>query len=62
MKKKQVKTSKLFIIRKYVWADSAKEAIKADSKTDVADCWLDEDWKKAQGQTPEIIGFERNAK
>ena len=38
---------KLFVIRKYVLARSAKEAIRAERKAPVDDVWLDDDWKKA---------------
>ena len=37
---------KLFIIRKYIYADSAKQAIKKDKTHQVDDVWVDEDWKK----------------
>ena len=57
MKKKQ---QKLFIVRKYIWATNAREAIKNDKNTEVADCWLDDDWKKQQEQTANAIGFTIN--
>lgn len=46
-----------YIIRKYIMAKSASDAIKLDSKTQVHDVWVDEDWKK---QNP--IGFTNTKK
>ena len=37
---------KLYIVRKYIMARSAKDAILKDKKSDVDDVWLDEDFKK----------------
>ena len=58
--KKQPKPQKLFVIKKYVWATSAKAAILKDKKTPPDECWVDEDWKKGQNQLPEpapMTGF-----
>ncbi|MCA9308682.1 hypothetical protein KC980_04165 [candidate division WWE3 bacterium] len=35
-----------YIIRKYVYASSVKDAIKQDKQTEVADIWIDDDWKR----------------
>ena len=49
---------KLFIIRKYVFASSAKQAILKDRRTPVDDVWIDEEWKKkATEQLTPAIGF-----
>lgn len=32
----------IYVLRKYVQADSIEEAIKKDKKTPVVDCWLTE--------------------
>ena len=37
---------KLFVVRKYILARSAKEAIKLDKSHAVDDVWIDDDWKK----------------
>jgi len=37
---------KLFVVRKYIYAKSVKEAIKKDKTKEVDDCWVDDDWKK----------------
>lgn len=39
---------KLYIVRKYIMARSAKDAILKDKKSDVDDVWLDEDFKKTE--------------
>lgn len=57
MKKKQQ-----YIIRKYVMASSAIEAIKLEAKAPVSDVWLDDDWKKAQYEDKApAIGFSSSA-
>lgn len=50
--------SKLYVIRKYIKASSAADAIRKERKTPVDEIWLDEDWKKgiASGLA-EAIGF-----
>lgn len=39
---------KLFIVRKYVTASSAAEALRIEKRVSPDDIWLDDDWKKAQ--------------
>jgi len=39
---------KLYIVRKYIMARSAKDAILKDKKSDVDDVWLDEYFKKTE--------------
>lgn len=39
--------NKLFVVRKYVWATDAQDAIKKDKSKSVDDVWIDEEWKKA---------------
>lgn len=48
---------KLYIVRKYIWAKSAEEAIKKDAKKKVDDVWGDDDWKKNTNQTADAMGF-----
>jgi hypothetical protein len=45
---------KLYIVKKYILAKSASDAIRKDKKTPVDDCWMDEDFKK---QLSTAIGF-----
>jgi len=40
------KNFKIYIIRKYIKAKSAKQAINLDKKYPVDDVWVDEDFKK----------------
>lgn len=49
---------KLFVIKKYVMALSARDALRKESKIPVDDVWIDEDWKKGQSnQLASAIGF-----
>ncbi len=48
---------KLFVIKKYVWAESAKQAIKKEKNVVVDDVWVDEDWKKNSSNPKDAIGF-----
>lgn len=50
---------KLFIVKKYIMATSASDAIKKDKITAPQDVWIDEDWSKGQkNQLASAIGFE----
>lgn len=40
------KPLKRFIVKKYIMANSAMEAIKKEKKHSPDDVWVDEDWKK----------------
>jgi hypothetical protein len=54
--KKQPK--KLFIVRKYIMAKNAQEAIRLDKIKKVDDVWVDDDWKSGNRKTLEsAIGF-----
>lgn len=49
---------KLFVVRKYIWAKSAQEALDKDKKTPAQDVWIDEDWKKMSGdKSANPVGF-----
>ncbi len=49
---------KLFIVRKYIMAKSAIDAIKKDKVTPVDDVWIDDEWKKKGSERLEsTIGF-----
>jgi hypothetical protein len=47
--------NKLYVIRKYIKANSAQDAIKKEKKFRVDDVWLDEDYKNAH--LTDAIGF-----
>lgn len=49
--------NKLFVVRKYIWAKNAGQAIKKDRETPVEDVWIDEDWKKSSNNPKDAIGF-----
>lgn len=38
--------NKLFIVKKYVWAKNARDAIRLENKQVADDVWVDEEWKK----------------
>lgn len=51
-------TVKRFIVRKYIMAKNAHEALKKERRTRPDDCWIDDDWKKDhQEQLVSAIGF-----
>ncbi len=52
------KQSKLFVIKKYVWAKDARQAIKKEKDVSVDDVWIDDDWKKQQDLKTQPIGFK----
>ena len=41
-----MKEKKLFIIKKYIMATDAKNAIKLDKTSEVDDVFMDADWQK----------------
>lgn len=47
---------KMYVVRKYIKAVSAMEAIKKDKNTLVHDVWIDEKWQEKG--LPEAIGFD----
>lgn len=49
---------KRYIIRKYIMAKSASDALKKERKFKADECWVDEDYLKEQyKQNPSAIGF-----
>jgi len=49
---------KLFVVRKYIMASSAHEALKKERRLRPDDVWVDEDWKKEhKEQLASCIGF-----
>lgn len=58
MEKRKKETNKLFIVKKYIMAKSATEAIRKDRYTKIDDVWVDEDWKKGRANhLASAIGF-----
>ena len=49
---------KKYILRKYVMAKSASDAIKKDKKTGVDEVFVDEDWME-QHYKKDPMGFEK---
>jgi len=52
------KNFKQFIVRKYVLALSASQAIRLEKKTPVDDVFIDDDWKKNQKENTSEVGFK----
>lgn len=49
---------KLFVVRKYIKATDAAQAIRKDKQTPVHDVWVDDEWAKGQrNQLADAIGF-----
>jgi len=49
---------KLFVIKKYVKASCASEAIRKEKHIKVDDCWVDDDWRKNnKDNLADAIGF-----
>lgn len=52
------KPQKLFIVKKYIMASSAHEALKKERRVRPDDVWVDDEWKKEKGNRLEsAIGF-----
>ena len=51
---------KLFVVKKYIMATSAQEALKKEKRTRPDDVWIDDDWRKEQKYKTESsqVGFE----
>jgi hypothetical protein len=49
-----------FVVRKYIFARSAQEAIRLDRSTPVSDVWVDEKWMELQGSLRDEVGFKTN--
>lgn len=53
---------KLFVVKKYVYATSAVQAIKLEKKQKPDDVWVDDDWKKENMYKEPEVGFKSNKK
>lgn len=53
------KKEKLFVVRKYVWASDAAQAIRKEKIYPVDDCWMDDDFKKNISDPKNEIGFKK---
>lgn len=52
------RSNKQYIVRKYVLARSAAEALKIEHKFKADDVWLDDEWKKNQKEVAGEMGFK----
>lgn len=49
---------KLFVVKKYIMANSAHDALRKERRHRPDDVWVDEDWKKEhKEQLTSCIGF-----
>lgn len=48
---------KQYVVRKYVMALSARDALKREKNVDTDDVWLDQEWVKAQPDAVGTMGF-----
>jgi len=48
----------LYVIRKFVMAKDAKDAIKKEKNEPVKDVWIDEEWKKDKIIKSDKLGFK----
>lgn len=51
----------LYVIRKFIMAKDAKDAIKKEKSCPANDVWMDEDWKRDKIEKIEL-GFKKNVK
>jgi len=55
------KKQKVFVVRKYVMASNAEEALRKEKQVKPDDCWLDDDYKKTMYQDLKpAMGFRVN--
>lgn len=53
------KNEKLFVVRTYVMAKNAYEALRKFKKQEPHECWVDDEWKKGNcSKLESSIGFE----
>lgn len=54
-----IKKDKLFVVRKYIMAKSASEALKKERKFKPDDCFVHEQWQNTNvNQLESVIGFK----
>lgn len=50
---------KMYVVRKYIMADSVAQALRKDNKTKPHEVFVDDEWKKGQSNSlASAIGFE----
>ncbi len=57
---KRLKKDKLFVVRKYIMAKSASEALKKERKFKPDDCFVHDAWQNSNINQLEAIGFTTN--
>lgn len=51
------KPYKLYVVKKYIYAHDAQQAIKKERDHKVDDVWWDDDHKKKMTEPKDVIGF-----
>lgn len=49
--------NKKFVVKKYIMATSASEALKKERNYKADDVWVDDEWLKTQKDGADAIGF-----
>lgn len=58
---KRNKDNKMYVVRSYVMAKNAKEALHKFKVTEPDECWIDDEWKKDGAKNlSSAIGFDIN--
>lgn len=58
---KKIVNKKRYIVRHYIMASSAAEALRIARKTKPDECWVDDKWiEETTKQNPSAIGFTVN--
>lgn len=53
----------MFVIKKYIMAPNAREAMKRERKIEPDDIWVDDEWRKANTDNlADAIGFSTKKK
>ena len=50
---------KMFVVKKYIMAKNAQDALRKEKNHPADDCWVDEEWRKNKTDNlASAIGFE----
>lgn len=60
MSKKQKVNLKKFVIKKYIMASCAQDALKKERSIQADDCWIDEEWRRKNDNEENVVGFRKS--
>lgn len=49
----------LFVVRSYVWATNAQEALKIAAKEPPHEAWVDDEFRKRMADPKDLIGYSK---